>query len=661
MELPSGANRILRHTSSQIVSSKQYPIYYFLIFIVASSHLCAQSIESGEDSFNQETQQAGISVFFDLVDKDGDGQIEPEEASKFFEEVGGTDFDTAHEIEASVDLFLGAVDGSDIGGTIDEDELEAHLNDIMTCDEVVRWVTHGLQLPQYAEAFRANAITALDFPMLLTTSAMDEELGVKSKLHRKQLTRSMKKKISGQGVVPGQPEQLSCEGLSPTSIAVLWHMPANLGRPRAHGYELERKSLRAPKWQPISHGPASHEELQDSYIDETAFSGEVYSYRLLIWGQTGHGDYAYVEGCTTNADMVPTTPGAPEPNATHEVYALHVDMEMARTAVVWVTIIGLAMYSIYETHRGHFRPRVRTPLASPSTPGAASMEPHGGSMEVSTAAEAWNKIHSSEGSHIRFRGDPTLQSSRPRIHTLHTSVERPAVQTVSVAGEGLPEGVGFGSGDFALEEIEPEGFDSPMRNDSSGISLQENEESLLTMKPSASMSSLGDRSGDSSADEEGNVTTSRDRKGRRCCAYPGCERRWDGWYKVSSIKMKFMKHCCGKCQFKFCHKHTRISPHGNHGRCGSSCEAVYCWCHECFNNIEDDDFKARLEKGNKLIHPQDSADLSTSDRAKMRWQQVSAVTQVRKASKVNLVGISASKSSPMISATKPPLPARSRS
>eukprot|EP00854_Cymbomonas_tetramitiformis_P013067 gene13067-15435_t len=262
-------------------------------------------------ALNLQTQQAGISVFFDLVDKDGDGQIEPEEASKFFEEVGGTDFDTAHEIEASVDLFLGAVDGSDIGGTIDEDELEAHLNDIMTCDEVVRWVTHGLQLPQYAEAFRANAITALDFPMLLTTSAMDEELGVKSKLHRKQLTRSMKKKISGQGVVPGQPEQLSCE-----------------------------------------------EELQDSYIDETAFSGEVYSYRLLIWGQTGHGDYAYVEGCTTNADMVPTTPGAPEPNATHEVYALHVDMEMARTAVVWVTIIGLAMYSIYETHRGHFRPRV---------------------------------------------------------------------------------------------------------------------------------------------------------------------------------------------------------------------------------------------------------------------------------------------------------------
>lgn len=51
------------------------------------------------------------------------------------------------------------------------------------------WVSHGLNLPQYAAAFRQAAITALDFPFLVSDggASLQAELGVVSKLHQLQV------------------------------------------------------------------------------------------------------------------------------------------------------------------------------------------------------------------------------------------------------------------------------------------------------------------------------------------------------------------------------------------------------------------------------------------------------------------------------------------
>lgn len=58
---------------------------------------------------------------------------------------------------------------------------------------VVEWVAHGLNLPQYAHAFKQNAITALDFPFLLSDggAALAADLGVSSKLHQQQVGGSL--------------------------------------------------------------------------------------------------------------------------------------------------------------------------------------------------------------------------------------------------------------------------------------------------------------------------------------------------------------------------------------------------------------------------------------------------------------------------------------
>ena len=51
------------------------------------------------------------------------------------------------------------------------------------------WVEHGLGLPQYAPAFKRNAVTALDFPLLLGDggATLASDLGVSSRLHQQQV------------------------------------------------------------------------------------------------------------------------------------------------------------------------------------------------------------------------------------------------------------------------------------------------------------------------------------------------------------------------------------------------------------------------------------------------------------------------------------------
>ena len=46
----------------------------------------------------------------------------------------------------------------------------------------MEWVQHGLGLPQYAEVFRENMITAADFPLLVNDegSILEDELLVVS-------------------------------------------------------------------------------------------------------------------------------------------------------------------------------------------------------------------------------------------------------------------------------------------------------------------------------------------------------------------------------------------------------------------------------------------------------------------------------------------------
>ena len=161
------------------------------------------------------SQRGSIGAFFRRLDADGDGEIQTEELSAYVgSSVGGSDFDTEGEILAAVTEATAAIDGVDDGSSIDEEELLAHLtrvtNRLLTPHRVELWVRHGLRFPQYAEAFGANAITALDFPALIADggAVLREDLGVRSAFHLGKIVRSLKRQILGLGAPPSPPRNV---------------------------------------------------------------------------------------------------------------------------------------------------------------------------------------------------------------------------------------------------------------------------------------------------------------------------------------------------------------------------------------------------------------------------------------------------------------------
>lgn len=45
--------------------------------------------------------------------------------------------------------------------------MKEHLARLSRSHRVAEWVSYGVGLPQYADAFRQNAVTVMDFPLLV--------------------------------------------------------------------------------------------------------------------------------------------------------------------------------------------------------------------------------------------------------------------------------------------------------------------------------------------------------------------------------------------------------------------------------------------------------------------------------------------------------------
>lgn len=175
---------------------------------VLASGLCvapppeaAESLTGIEDA----AYPASLGEFFATLDSNGDGQIEQQEAASFISNaIGGADYDTLNEQLAGAKSVLSHLDvddgaGSDARATVSVAELDQHLHRVLSVSalsfegragwhavlvdctpfnvmlllpfaphppspfgqgvRVWEWVRHGLGLPQYADAFKAHAIT----------------------------------------------------------------------------------------------------------------------------------------------------------------------------------------------------------------------------------------------------------------------------------------------------------------------------------------------------------------------------------------------------------------------------------------------------------------------------------------------------------------------
>lgn len=87
----------------------------------------------------------------------------------------------------------------------------------------------GLELPQYREAFTTNAVTVLDFPLILKQpELLEQDLGVTSVLHRRQISRAIRNVALGIGTPPQPVQHVEHENAADGVVAVSWQLPAQV-------------------------------------------------------------------------------------------------------------------------------------------------------------------------------------------------------------------------------------------------------------------------------------------------------------------------------------------------------------------------------------------------------------------------------------------------
>lgn len=147
------------------------------------------------------------TTLIEHADTNEDGDLGRDEITKLIRtHIGGGAFDEAHEINMAANSVFQRLD-TDRDGLIESTEFTDFWRRrgwLRSVDETVEWLTQAVQLPQYEEAFRQNAVTGYDFPQLVEDNGrlLSSDLSIKSELHRRQLLRAMRMVLFGVASLP---------------------------------------------------------------------------------------------------------------------------------------------------------------------------------------------------------------------------------------------------------------------------------------------------------------------------------------------------------------------------------------------------------------------------------------------------------------------------
>jgi hypothetical protein len=276
-------------TSKTKTKNASTRLLLLLLLAVLAARVVAAAPARDDPRAATAAHRRSFRSFFRALDKDDDGQIERAELTDAIRGVGGDDFDTEREIRDAVRATTKKIDGADRGDGISEDELVDHLtnpsNPLLVPHNVERWVRHGLLFPRYADAFRDNAVTALDFPALIADDAraLREDLGISSALHRGQLTRALKRQILDLGAVPSEPRDVKVSAVNASAVAIRWRAPARLGTPPTHLYVVKVQAGNDPKWH--ADGVVAADETH--HVFSSAKIPAAHRFEVIAWGAHG--------------------------------------------------------------------------------------------------------------------------------------------------------------------------------------------------------------------------------------------------------------------------------------------------------------------------------------------------------------------------------------
>lgn len=616
------------------------------------------------DIHTSEKQRFSIRAFFRRLDTDGDGQIETEELSNYVStSVGGHDFDERHEITAAAKQTQGLIDGTDKGDTISEEELITHItrstNQLLTPNRVARWVKFGLSLPQYAEAFSENAITALDFPFLLAEhcAALKEDLRIKSSLHRGKIARALKLQLLGLGAPPSSPTKVRAVAVNATAVAVQWTPPDTPGNPPLHLYVLQRRQGDNPKWEiealidaedtaHVAHVAEEGDLSYNSIKNPEGMPARLRQYRVVAWGAHGSSGYSDpsevvdVNGSDKDgkkykkSNSKGSTKQAPGVNTILENTTdsgYRAIMRAAASSLVLAGVVARFLFGaaawmgVSGTVRGiafrNLGSTIGRKLNKSNVSNDGGVEGDADNTATATNGGVLNGVSNAQSTPAQTRRTQSAQANSltPQIVSPENrSIQRRSAMFEDAMAAAVAAGVAGDSSrlnahsESISEDVPRTQTITPPLNHSRSHSRNDS----LISDDSAGMNISGDNSFDTKTN---NVKSEAKKKGR--CCVSGCDKRWDKWIGKSGFRMKHAHHYCGLCQRAYCAQHTATSPHGAKGRCDPESK---CVCLACFVSL-DVGTRNALEVHSKLPLPISSAVVqhtTPSSRARSRWQAV---------------------------------------
>ncbi|KAL7536337.1 hypothetical protein ACHAWF_005438 [Thalassiosira exigua] len=257
-------------------------------------------------------------VFFDYLDTDGDGAIEPEEVARFLQdEIGGERFDTQLEVDGEVGAIMERLDQDRNDGLEMSDMLDywMQLESLLTAEEVADWVVYSVQLPSsIGRIFLENGITGYDFLEIVDNGGevLRNELGIDKASFRNKIVRQMQARMLGIGSPPGNPRTFASKLESCSAVTLSWK-PSAAGAFPVHSYRVQRRSIDLfgnRSGEAASAAAASSSHLtnnfdsspnsdwktvfvgsDDEFVDSKLDTGHNYMYRIQAWNSVGRSGW----------------------------------------------------------------------------------------------------------------------------------------------------------------------------------------------------------------------------------------------------------------------------------------------------------------------------------------------------------------------------------
>lgn len=531
-------------------------------------------------------QQAHIKHFLNEMDTDMNGEVGTAEATQYIETyLGSSGFEDVGGIKFAVEEAFQEIDSFDTGFAIDSMEMHDHLKGLLSAERVAAWMSYGVQLPSYADAFLKNAITGADFPMLINEGDyfFETELGIKNRLHRDKVLRALRLQVLGLTSMPGSPSNL-VQMLAPNGegVTVEWEAPSDTGRPSVHGYLVQRRNRNTLRWE-----VAGFVTDDLSYTDETG--GSEYEYRVQSWNLGGQSEWAGTDEGTVFKvkqsslkleDLIESSSGERAESAGQD--------STLKFATTWIAAaLFFVSFIVRFIHFNKILAYIFRILMFPlrrftnkwKHQSSDSDSDSGERKEDDASSPSRSRVSSADIIESRILGNGRRHSIADFQHPLKNEfIERDAVHRRNSYA--------------SVESVDA--FENPQVDETTEGAVPANR------KSSASTSSAEAEAftethlwqdlepppcppADSPTRPKRISSLKLERmNSNAACAFPGCTKRWDR-FRLKDFKNSYRRHYCCSCQQFYCHKHTRISSHSVRVTCdiGST-----CYCESCYDNLD---------------------------------------------------------------------------